>query len=482
MDNQNTYVLIWSATDTLAVLMFALQALLPMVTACITLTGLDDLFVDLLFIRRWLWRRLIIGKYFIAKTAADLVETTPNLPIAVMIPAWQEAEVIGAMLRSSLSIWHSEKNIRIFVGWYCNDLPTGQAIAAVAAEDKRVVPVVVPHDGPTTKADCLNTLWRAIAIWEGDHNAQFPIFLLHDAEDLVAVDEPVVIRHVIGTRGKAMVQTPVIAIPVPGSRFISGHYLDEFAEAHTKDLAVREAMGAWLPSAGVGCAFAREALKFAEHDQGGLPFAAASVTEDYELSMRLGRSGFSSAFVRLATSPQHGPVATSEHFPNTIKTAVRQKSRWLLGIALQGWSTLGWHGTLAQRYWLLRDRKALFTAYLNMMAYIMVVAFTTLWAWQYFIPAAPHFPIVAQSNSLLAYVLRLNGILLVWRLLMRALCVWRTAGAVQAFLSLPRAVLANLINFLAAWRTLRLFIEHKRSGKAVIWDKTQHMFPVLTNV
>ncbi len=482
MDDQNSYVLMWTTTDTLAALMFALHALLPMVTVFITLTGLDDLFVDLVFIRRWFWRRLIIGKYFVAKTAADLVETTPNLPIAVMIPAWREADVIGSMLQSTLAIWHNEKNIRLFVGWYCNDLPTGRAIAAVAADDKRVVPVVVPHDGPTTKADCLNTLWRAIGIWEGDNNAQFPIFLLHDAEDLVAVDEPAVIRHVIGIRGKAMVQTPVIAIPVPGSRFISGHYLDEFSEAHTKDLAVREAMGAWLPSAGVGCAFAREALKFAEHDQGGLPFAAASVTEDYELSMRLGRSGFSSAFVRLAISPEHGPVATAEHFPDTIKTAVKQKSRWLLGIALQGWSTLGWHGTLAQRYWLLRDRKALFTAYLNMLAYILVFSFTVLWTWQYLSLTAPHFPITASSNGFLANLLRINGGLLIWRLLMRALCVWRTAGRVQAILSLPRAVLANLINFLAAWRALRLFIKHKRSGKAVAWDKTQHRFPVLQTI
>src|SRR3546814_11273742 len=71
------------------------------------------------------------------------------------------------------------------------------------------------------------------------------------------------------------------------SRWISGHYCDEFAEAHGKYLVVREAIGAAVPSAGVGCAFARAALEQVAQDQGGLPFDPGCLTEDYELGLRI---------------------------------------------------------------------------------------------------------------------------------------------------------------------------------------------------
>ena len=57
-----------------------------------------------------------------------------------------------------------------------------------------------------------------------------------------------------------LVQLPVLPLIDPGSRWIGGHYADEFAEAHGKELVVREAIGASLPSAGVGCAISRDAL------------------------------------------------------------------------------------------------------------------------------------------------------------------------------------------------------------------------------
>ena len=52
------------------------------------------------------------------------------------------------------------------------------------------------------------------------------------------------------------------------------------------------------------------------------------------------------------------PVATREHFPASFDAAVRQKARWLTGIALAGWDRIGWRGGLVNRWMLLRDRKA----------------------------------------------------------------------------------------------------------------------------
>ena len=62
----------------------------------------------------------------------------------------------------------------------------------------------------------------------------------------------------------ALVQIPVHARVVRGvgvsGALVSGHYCGEFAEAHGKQVVVREAVGAAVPSAGVGCAIARDVL------------------------------------------------------------------------------------------------------------------------------------------------------------------------------------------------------------------------------
>ena len=55
--------------------------------------------------------------------------------------------------------------------------------------------------------------------------------------------------------------------------WISGHYCDEFAESHTKELVVREAVGAAIPLAGVGCAIARQSLCQLAGLHAGRPFA-----------------------------------------------------------------------------------------------------------------------------------------------------------------------------------------------------------------
>src|SRR3546814_10279216 len=56
----------------------------------------------------------------------------------------------------------------------------------------------------------------------------------------------------------AMVQIPVIPMLCGGSPWVGGHYGDEFAEAHGKELVVRSRLATPLPSAGVGCALRSE--------------------------------------------------------------------------------------------------------------------------------------------------------------------------------------------------------------------------------
>ena len=259
----------------------ALREILFIIAIGVAISGLDDLFVDLVFFARTLWRRLSIYSRYPPASAESLRRADPA-PIAIIVPAWDESAVIGAML-ANLVRRLDYPRYRVFVGLYPND-PAG--IAAVAAvEDWRIESVICRRPGPTTKADCLNHLWAAVVACEARTSDRFKAAVLHDAEDVVHPQELWIYDALIPRL--AMVQLPVMPLPDRGSRWISGHYLDEFAENHAKDMVVREALGAAVPSAGVACAIDRRILGDIAVIAGGAPFDAVCLTEDYELGHRI---------------------------------------------------------------------------------------------------------------------------------------------------------------------------------------------------
>ena len=126
------------------------------------LFGLDDLLVDLIWIARTGWRRAMLYSR-VARADAETL-AAPERPgrFAIMVPAWDEADVIGAMLASTLGrLRHAD--YRIFVGCYPNDRVTIEIVRAMAETDPRVRLALTPRPGPTTKADCLNAIARAVA-------------------------------------------------------------------------------------------------------------------------------------------------------------------------------------------------------------------------------------------------------------------------------------------------------------------------------
>ena len=169
------------------------------------------------------------------------------------------------------------------------------------------------------------------------------------------------------------------------------------------------------------------------------------------------------------------PVATAEYFPADLKSAVRQKSRWLTGIALAGWDRLGWRGGIINRWMLLRDRKAPLMALLTLVAYGLALLLGLDLALRLGFPAAARLPPVADSTTLA--LLWLNWTLLCWRLLVRALFTLRVRGLAEALLATPRAMVGNFINAMAALRAFSRYRAALRSGRALAWDKTRHRFP-----
>lgn len=415
--------------------------------------GLDDLLLDLIAA---------------VTRGADPPVSTVAGPrwrrFAVLIPAWREDRVIGAMLRATLARYdHSD--YRLYVGCYPNDPATAAAVRTI--DDPRVRLVAGDHDGPTTKADCLNQLWQALtadAAWRPD------AVVLHDAEDMV---HPLELRAVEqALRGAAMVQLPVLPLIDAGRRWVTGHYADEFAETHARDLVARAALGAALPLAGVGCAIRYEALERLAGAT-GLPFAADSLTEDYELGLRAAALGMAVRFVR-QRDPDGGLIATRAYFPDTLAHAVRQKARWIGGIALAGWDRTGWGAPRpAERWMRWRDRRAPLAAAAVATGYAAAsLAAISLLGHHWHGESAP---VMGRG---LHRLLALNAILLGWRLVARARLTTAAYGWREGLRALPRMAVANAVLMLSAWRALRLHVAVLR-GAPSRWDKTAHRFPDL---
>jgi len=424
----------------------------------------NDLAVDIIYFSRRMWRAAVIYSRFPRAFASEM--ESPGKPgfIAILVPAWDEAAVIASMLRATLKrLGHP--NYQIFVGHYRNDPATAAAIASVV--DYRIEPVLVEADGPTTKADCLNFLHDALIAYELATRQTARAVVLHDAEDVVHPLELALFDRLIDRAG--VIQLPVLPLIDRGSQWISGHYCDEFAEAHAKEMVVREAVGASIPLAGVGCAIAREPLAriAAMHD--GRPFVGGSMTEDYELGLRVGALGLKTMFVRIPATPgDRSVVASRGHFPSSLGVAVRQKARWLGGIALVGWDRLGWRGGLGERWMRMRDRRGPLAALLLLAGYGAAFLWSQLW-----LAETLGAPVQARLDPTLVTLLQINAGLLAWRIFMRACFTTAAYGWVQGLLSMPRMVVGNVIAVLAAGRAISLHL----GGGPQRWDKTVHIFP-----
>ncbi|MEQ7873623.1 glycosyl transferase family protein [Sphingomonas sp. ASV193] len=426
------------------------------------LFAIDDLAVDLIYFTRTFWRSATVYRHF-PRAFADRLPP-PTGRIAVLVPAWDESAVIAPMLRAALARF-DHPDYRLYVGHYRNDPATAAAIASVA--DPRVRAIDIGVDGPTTKADCLNRLYAAMTADEVADAHRFKAVVLHDAEDVVDPLELRLFDRLV--ERAAVVQLPVVPLLDPGSRWVAGHYADEFAEAHVKELVVREAVGAAIPLAGVGCGLERGALDrlAARHD--GRPFADASMTEDYEMGLRLGALGLKTMFVRMAAGTGGGAVVASRgHFPTTMGAAVRQKARWIGGIAMSGWDRLGWTGGLGERWFRMRDRRGPMAAVLLAVGYLAAL----LWG-QLALARALGAPVGFTPSPGLRLLLLANAVLLAWHVAMRMIFTAYAYGLGEGLRALPRLLVGNVIAIAASWRAARLHF----GGGPRQWDKTAHTFP-----
>lgn len=422
----------------------------------ILLSGLDDLYLDLYFLLR----------QFRKSSPPDGGSETriPEKRIAIYVPLWQEFRVITGMIEHNISAIQYE-NYEFFIGIYPNDESTLNAVRELETRYSRVHMAVCPHDGPTSKADCLNWIYQRMLLFEEKHAINFDVVVTHDAEDLIHPEALERINREAETFG--MVQIPVLPLPTPLGSWVHGVYCDEFAEWQLKDMPMRSAMGSFVPSNGVGTGYTREALDRLAINDHNLIFEPGCLTEDYENGLRLHNLGIPQTFVPI------GGAATREYFPRTTHSAIRQRTRWVTGIALQTWQRHGWRGGIADVYWFWRDRKGLLGNPLGLLANILLAYGAITWALAHYTGAK--WGLAAYSAR--PQLLWITAALQVERMAVRFGCTARIYGFRFA-LGVPlRALLANYVNAVSSVRAMWLYSMARLRNRPLVWFKTDHAYP-----
>lgn len=434
-----------------------------LLASCLLLSGIDDLVPLAICVSHWIISRLRPVR------RGQLPNSATERKIAIFVPCWKESDVIGNMVRHNLAAVRYS-NYDFFLGAYPND-PATVGIAEELGRNYRNVHVALcPNPGPTSKADCLNAIYDRMCEFERANEVHFNTVVLHDAEDLIHPDALAIINR---ERCRyAMVQVPVLPLPTPVMEFTHGIYCDEFAEFQTIDMPARFFSRSFIPSNGVGTGLARHILQRLAHEREQI-FNPVSLTEDYEIGVYIHSIGHHQLFVPLKRG-ERGFAATREYFPRRWKSAIRQRTRWVTGIALQSWERDGWSGSWMTKYWFWRDRKGLIANPLSLLTNLYCAVALGAWG----LSALFHGrSIFATENPVLVKLYAATAGIQMFRTGLRMMCVQRVFGTAFAAALPVRVVFGNFINSAASASAMMRFAKSKLRREPLVWLKTEHAYP-----
>lgn len=454
------------------------------------LTGTDDFIWDIVTVFR---RRNFKNQRIDLK---ELNNITPKL-LAFTIAAWHEENVLGDVIENlMISVQYPKSMYHVFLGVYPNDDATIKVAKDLSEKYPNVHMIINELPGPTSKAQNLNYVIRQIKGFEKKHGWKFASLTVHDSEDVVHPYELKMTNYLLENHDA--IQFPVFPL-IPMPRFknffktiTTNTYTDEFAENHFSTMVNRRNMGAFVPSAGTGFALSSATIDaFGEEDV--LP--RDSLTEDYRLSLTLYEKGISMyyALERVPRLIDEGKlkwdyVATRSRFPDTFKTAVKQKTRWILGITMQSFKFNDIFQTkglsFIGRYSLYKDIKAKVGNLLVLVGYPVLIYFII----SLFLPLLVIYP----KYSLSWYLSWAVTLMMIQRQFFRSVAIYNVYGMKSVFFAclfpplLPiRLVWGNIINLVATVRAYKQHLfgnktsmkkEKNSEKKKIPWAKTDHAF------
>jgi adsorption protein B len=435
-------------------LLYALLA----VGIAISISSIDDLIVD------WLWFLTARKNPHTRRVPPRQEDSKPRPRIAVFVANWHEAGVLGRMVEGNLANI-TYKPFMFVLGVYPNDVDTLRIAKDLAAEYPEVVRLVVNRqNGPTSKGQMLNEMFEAIY---AEPQTAPELVVLHDSEDIIDPKSFDVFASY--SAEYAFIQIPVFSLDSRQRSKVGATYMEEFAERHTREMVVRSALGSFVPSAGVGTCLRRD-LIFHFLNSRGHVLQPGTVTEDYILGAETYRDGYRSTFVYTRQPQDPTIVATLEYFPKHFWAAVKQKSRWIYGIAFDATARLGWSGSLWDIFFFYRDRKGAITNLLAPLSLLLLIIALLV--------GVKHQSLSRTLDLISVAMLAFNAITMSLRLYFKAISfhqIYGFYGIGGILVRWPLAILINAIAVLRAWRVF--LIESGLASRPIAWIKTQHELP-----
>ena len=426
------------------------------------------------------------------KIKIDALNEVPPKLLAIGIAAWHEENVIGDVIDHLIaSVQYPKSMYYVFLGAYPNDEKTIAVAKQLEETYPNVIMVVNENDGPTNKADNINSIIAHMHRFETERGWEFASITVHDSEDVVHPYEFKVTNYLLNRY--EILQFPVFPLqnmPKLSNMFKNmtvGTYADEFAENHFRTMSSRDNTNAFVPSAGTGFVISKTILE--KHRYKDL-FPENSLTEDYKLSLTLAQEGNNVHYVleKVPRLNDSGKVvweyiSTRSMFPLTFKAAVKQKTRWVYGITMQSFrfSEIFTTKNISRsgRYFMYKDLKAKIANLTIFPGYAVFIYFIV----SLFISIPVMYPMCSFSWWLCVFL----TFLMIERQILRAVAIKNVYGWKSVFIAcllppiLPiRLVWGNIINFTATFRAWKQYFFRPKtkshaSGKEV-WAKTDHEF------
>lgn len=423
------------------------------VSILINVSSFDDAFIDLLGfgIQRYSFRR-----------SPD----TYDIPwLAVFVANWHEEAVLGRMVEGNLARIQIP-SVMLYLGVYPNDIGTRDVALALAEKyPDRVRVIINSLPGPTSKGQMLNEMFlQVFSVADAPE-----LVVLHDSEDVI--DPRTFKVYAAYSVEYDFIQTPVFSLNCKNRSRVAATYMDEFAERHTREMVVRNAVGATIPSAGVGTCMSRRLIRHFIRMRGNV-LMTGCVTEDYILGVEAKRAGFRSAFAAVSADETKGLdfVATREFFPKSLEASIKQKTRWVYGINFEAMHKLGWRGDPWDVYFFVRDRKGIIT---NFLAPISLV-FLILIVLRVIDPA----DMPADAEAVFELSVSINLVFMVTRYLIRVAACRQVYGYFDFIGVAIRWPIALYINMVAVYRAWKTYLgESNFASKCIVWSKTTHELP-----
>ena len=432
----------------------SLLLLLFVVSLLISISSLDDAFIDLI--------AMGIVRHRVPRLNN---RETPIPSTAVFVANWHEEDVLGKMVESNLARIESPE-VSFYLGIYPNDAGTLRIAQELQRKFPNRVHVIVNSlAGPTCKGQMLNEMFTQVF----SENKGPELVILQDSEDVI---DPRTFRvYAAYAKDHDFIQAPVFSLERGKSALVASTYMDEFAERHTREMIVRDAVGAAIPSAGVGTCITKKLIEHFLRTRGQV-IMSGTVTEDYILGIEAKRAGFKSAFAAISLTAQDGLdfVATRAFFPKTLEESIKQKTRWVYGINFESLHKLGWKGDPWDFYFFARDRKGMITSFLPPIS----GALLCLMLFNYIDIA----DLPEAMGDLLNASMWVNLFALIARYIVRVQAGRQVYGKLDWIGIGMRWPVALYINVAAVFRAWKTYIgESEFATKPIVWSKTKHELP-----